>query len=526
MNFVDVGYAENACTNSTLDRTEVYRGDWGTGGEATKIRFKLTCSYYKYDLQISSSGETIRNDTLILVSRITSTGDSQGNNLSEYEHIIKNREFDYFVENIPFPIPSSTDYSEISEFCRSLMEEKMGYKLVMDENTNNYIISTVSFLKSISVEIERQILSGGAWVDAGSESISVNPNITKLSLSLHLDLSTENYSAKTIGKSGFSYDLEKNELLQSGTKIIGKTASEYLATEILQGYKNGKETATITCGINEYFDEIGGKRISLTNIVLKDLPDDYQEVEYIENKGSAYIDTGYSAPQGFSFELQWEWTASESATRYIVGSHNKGEPYGRNGVGSNAYNKWEIGVGDRWLGVGSTIVQNKIYKVEGSTKAEGNLKINGEIEWSIYDNTVRSGYPLLVFSSQYHLDVLGNRCAIGKLYYLKIYDGDIVRDFVPCYRKSDGEVGLYDLVGGKFYTSASDGAKFLKGNDKIRTKMSFRMYDEVIPMVLNSNGEDVPMSQNKDGTAKHFIVVGSNIYYDGAVFQELSLQET
>lgn len=56
-------------------------------------------------------------------------------------------------------------------------------------------------------------------------------------------------------------------------------------------------------------------------------------------------------------------------------------------------------------------------------------------------------------------------------------------------------------------------------------KMSFRLHDEVIPYVFGANGQDNPMSKYQDGTAKVFEVVGSNIIYDGAVWQELTLLE-
>ena len=55
--------------------------------------------------------------------------------------------------------------------------------------------------------------------------------------------------------------------------------------------------------------------------------------------------------------------------------------------------------------------------------------------------------------------------------------------------------------------------------------MSFKMYDQVIPMVYGADGKDRPMSKNQDGSPKVFQVLGSKIYYDGAVWQELSLQE-
>jgi hypothetical protein len=61
--------------------------------------------------------------------------------------------------------------------------------------------------------------------------------------------------------------------------------------------------------------------------------------------------------------------------------------------------------------------------------------------------------------------------------------------------------------------------------DNSTNKMSFTIGDEVIPMVYGTDGKDNPMSVYRSGKPKVFEVVGSNIYYDGAVWQELSLLE-
>lgn len=53
----------------------------------------------------------------------------------------------------------------------------------------------------------------------------------------------------------------------------------------------------------------------------------------------------------------------------------------------------------------------------------------------------------------------------------------------------------------------------------------FEIGDEVIPMVFGADGVDRPMSRYKDGTQKVFNVVGTKFIYDGAVWQELTLQE-
>ena len=50
-------------------------------------------------------------------------------------------------------------------------------------------------------------------------------------------------------------------------------------------------------------------------------------------------------------------------------------------------------------------------------------------------------------------------------YYVKIFDGDLIlRNFIPCYKKSSGEIGMYDTVSKEFFTNQGTGT-FLKGND-------------------------------------------------------------
>lgn len=57
----------------------------------------------------------------------------------------------------------------------------------------------------------------------------------------------------------------------------------------------------------------------------------------------------------------------------------------------------------------------------------------------------------------------GGQDASAILYYCKIWEDDVlVRDFVPCYRKSDDAVGLLDKVENKFYENAGSVA-FEKG---------------------------------------------------------------
>ena len=56
-------------------------------------------------------------------------------------------------------------------------------------------------------------------------------------------------------------------------------------------------------------------------------------------------------------------------------------------------------------------------------------------------------------------------------------------------------------------------------------KMTFHLHDEVIPYIMGADGKDKPMSVYADGSPKVFQVLSSKIFYDGAVWQELEIQE-
>lgn len=70
-----------------------------------------------------------------------------------------------------------------------------------------------------------------------------------------------------------------------------------------------------------------------------------------------------------------------------------------------------------------------------------------------------------------------------------------------------------------------NGQKQISASDNSFLPMTFKIGDNVIPYVFSSSGKDRPMSKNRDGTSKRFRVVGMKIFYDGAVWQEISLQE-
>lgn len=228
------------------------------------------------------------------------------------------------------------------------------------------------------------------------------------------------------------------------------------------------------------------------NTIQGKLPSDYQQVEYIQSTGTQYIDTGYKTNETTEFNLKVETTNPELAwDGCIIGSRTQ----------YNATDSFVLCLNYANLGLHCQLVSGQ-HQTGGYVLNEGihtyNYK-NGEL----YINDTRalarekvntqSTLNLYIFKlNQTSPDGRGFR---GKLYYCKLYDnGILVRDFVPCYRKSDNVIGLYDLVNGVFYTNQGTDT-FLKGENAPTPEQQVKM---------ESVGDLVNLYNIDDGTVTSY----------------------
>lgn len=97
-----------------------------------------------------------------------------------------------------------------------------------------------------------------------------------------------------------------------------------------------------------------------------------------------------------------------------------------------------------------------VYEDNGTRKANVSLSVTLSPSHTV---------PIAIFG--YHSASSGTVTSKREylLYNARISDGhEVIREYIPCYRKSDGVVGLYEKVTGQFLTTAGDGA-FAKGAD-------------------------------------------------------------
>lgn len=190
------------------------------------------------------------------------------------------------------------------------------------------------------------------------------------------------------------------------------------------------------------------------------LPAEYQEVEYIEAGTSGpYLNTGIYATNvyGFEFEFQpgtWtgdSWNSMMSGTidNATLGYYYRPTGYylrhrgteissDMTGINVNLFHKYVLG--------------NNKFTIDGVQK--GNA-VSTSLPWGTSQANV------CIFNA-----ANSGRTAVGKLKSCILYDqnGDKLVELVPCYRKSDNVVGVYDIENGSFITNAGSGS-FSKGPD-------------------------------------------------------------
>lgn len=178
------------------------------------------------------------------------------------------------------------------------------------------------------------------------------------------------------------------------------------------------------------------------------LPNGYQQIEYIENGGNSYIDTGVKA----TYQTRVVLDISDLTT---VDTHIFGAKKADSGTASDQFSmirRTSTTIRSDYFGtnvsadMADTITRFTIDKDANVTK------INGVV--AITNTAVSSG------ASQYNMYLFGCNTANDsskiypstyKLYSCQIYDnGTLVRDFIPAMNAS-GEAGLYDLKNDVWY---------------------------------------------------------------------------
>ena len=215
--------------------------------------------------------------------------------------------------------------------------------------------------------------------------------------------------------------------------------------------------------------------IRIKNNLTPSLPNEYQEVEYIESTGTQCINTGIPLNQYRKCEMEFSPTSIGTMQIIDGGYTNTSEQddtrnYLR--IDSDGMLNLQYARSNTSYKLSSVVIaSNTKYAISYKMLASScSLTVNGtEYSNLIGVTLITNGNNVFLFGESFkdkNLTKTYEASALIKLYTAKYYDsnGILIRNFIPCYRKLDNEIGLYDLVNNVFYTNAGTGV-FLVGTE-------------------------------------------------------------
>ena len=195
------------------------------------------------------------------------------------------------------------------------------------------------------------------------------------------------------------------------------------------------------------------------NYAKRELPAGFVQLDYIESTGTQYIDTGYIPNQDTKVDISLIIKEYNSPTNTALFSAR------------DTYDNRNYGLicgGDKTMFPGysaqnaSSGVRASLNVLHSIVKDKNKTYYDDTLIWTNTYSTFSAPYTLWIFAC--HQTSAEAFLSKLKLYSCKIYDnGTLVRNFIPCYRYSDGIEGLYDTVGKQFYTNQGTG-RFIRGN--------------------------------------------------------------
>ena len=189
------------------------------------------------------------------------------------------------------------------------------------------------------------------------------------------------------------------------------------------------------------------------------LPSEYQEVEWIGSSGTQYINTGYNPSSSTCIEVVVSVPRFQLNTE-IIGARSGGRYYELlfSGSSGSFYVQMYKTPGTRFSDFGN---KNTFKIINGDFYINDELKLTSQ--QTLSGNTYQISVPIYLFGLNNNGSA--QRLIEQTMYYCKIEENNqIQREFIPCYRKSDDVIGMYDIVTQTFYTNAGSGT-FTKGQD-------------------------------------------------------------
>lgn len=274
------------------------------------------------------------------------------------------------------------------------------------------------------------------------------------------------------------------------------------------------------------------------------LPSDYERLPYIQSTGSQYILTEYVPNNNTSVEMQfynfakYEYPIDPSnpnlETTALFGS--------RTGQEQNSFACFlsvdNLNEATFDFGNTRTTIDTKILRMRNFALKKGVASVDNISKTFSNTQSFSTNNNMTIFTVNTNGEK-DERCAIGKLYSFKIFEGSTLKkDMIPCkYITPDetiaDEIGLYDLVSGNFYPSATNTA-FVSPNPIETYKLPYyinSMVDKTKSLsidqirVLTETGTQLNYTIDLKDKTNSVYEIKNNIFFDALSSQSWELCE-
>ena len=191
---------------------------------------------------------------------------------------------------------------------------------------------------------------------------------------------------------------------------------------------------------------------------FNEYPDDYIFYDYIQSNGNQWIDTGIKGHMNYTYELEFQQTDTGNYRNWgVLGQSSYVGPNMSLTYASGFALRWEnLNNNERLISATSSINTNKHF-----------VKIvNGQLYWDGVNKGKSPGHKNdFVINHNLFLGTVNpggttpSYNAKSKYYLYKVYDenGILIQNLIPAKHKSDNEIGMYDMVTGRFFGNSGTG---------------------------------------------------------------------
>ena len=253
--------------------------------------------------------------------------------------------------------------------------------------------------------------------------------------------------------------LLKDSINSLGGNITSQTTFRQYATQLDSIYSKLPKVSG-TGSILSLSPTLKGRLSSIPKGDTKQtiLPSGYTQVDYIQSSGTQYIDIGISGTKNIKSYADINLVQLENRNTPMFGSYGNSTRCYLGIVNSSGLLGYSYET-TTWSETSITANQRNVIEID-FTQGSQSMKLNGTTiltTTNSYDLNTGKNIYIPGYNNGGTHDT--NYPIFIKIYRYKIYEGNTLsRDFIPCYRNSDNEVGVYDLVNNVFYTNQGTGS--------------------------------------------------------------------